>query len=103
MSCASSKGDIPFMDASRASSILASWPPANDPGVAMTDLGLLQLLRVKGLTNAATLAAATGEPEDGIRAICDRWTTEGLLSQTARGLRLTPVGRERVANLIAEE
>jgi pyruvate,orthophosphate dikinase len=69
----------------------------------MTDLGLLQLIRVKGLTNAATLAAAMGEPEDGIRVTCDRWATEGLLSQTPRGLRLTPVGRERVANLIAEE
>jgi pyruvate,orthophosphate dikinase len=69
----------------------------------MTDLGLLQLIRVKGLTNAATLAAAMGEPEDGIRVTCDRWTSEGLLSQTPRGLRLTPVGRERVANLIAEE
>jgi pyruvate,orthophosphate dikinase len=69
----------------------------------MSDLPLLQLLRVKGLVDAAGLAAASGISESEVQAACERWAAEGLVSSTPRGWRLTGPGREHLAGLLADE
>ena len=69
----------------------------------MTDLLLLQLIRVKGLVDAAGLASSTSAPVEAIRDTCAVWAREGLVLETPRGVRLTATGRERLASLLEHE
>jgi pyruvate, orthophosphate dikinase len=71
--------------------------------MAMTDVALLQLIRVKGLADEAAVAAAVGQSADAVQAACLAALSGGLLTRLPRGLRLTPAGRERLTELIAQE
>lgn len=65
----------------------------------MTDLEVLQTVRLKGRVAVADVAAATGaDPQ----AAVDRLVADGLLV-AGPALRLTPDGRTRLAELLAAE
>ncbi|MCV7381847.1 MarR family transcriptional regulator [Mycobacterium alsense] len=71
----------------------------------MTELAVLQAVRLKGRVQAAdlsrTLAALGLDPGD-IAGVVERLTGSGLLADGA-ALRITPSGRERLQALLAEE
>ncbi|OBG38560.1 hypothetical protein A5672_01215 [Mycobacterium alsense] len=71
----------------------------------MTELAVLQAVRLKGRVQAAdlprTLAALDLDPGD-IAGVVERLTGSGLLVDGA-ALRITPSGRERLRALLAEE
>ncbi|OBJ05333.1 hypothetical protein A5660_16690 [Mycobacterium alsense] len=71
----------------------------------MTELAVLQAVRLKGRVQAAdlprTLAALGLDPGD-IAGVVERLTGSGLLVDGA-ALRITPSGRERLRALLAEE
>lgn len=65
----------------------------------MTELAVLQAIRLKGRMTAADLAAAVGEDVDDV---AERLTASGLLVGGAT-LRISPSGRDRLNELLAEE
>ncbi|WP_040800974.1 hypothetical protein [Nocardia higoensis] len=68
----------------------------------MSELDLLQAVRLKGRARAADLAATAGIPEaDGIAELT-RLGEAGLVENKAL-VRITPAGRDRLADLLAEE
>lgn len=68
----------------------------------MTELAVLQAVRLKGRVRPAELAATLNEDVAGIAALVERLTAAGLLVDGAT-VRLTPAGRERLASLLEEE
>lgn len=68
----------------------------------MTELAVLQGVRLKGRASAADLAATLGEDLGDITATVERLTTEGLLAGDAT-LQITGAGSDRLATLLAEE
>lgn len=68
----------------------------------MTELAVLQAVRLKGRVSAADLAATLLEDLGDTTSVVERLTAAGLLVGGAT-VRITPGGRERLASLLAEE
>jgi hypothetical protein len=68
----------------------------------MTELAVLQAVRLKGRFRPADLAAALGRDLGDIADTVERLTTSGLLVDGAM-LRISPGGRARLETLLAEE
>lgn len=68
----------------------------------MTELAVLQSVRLKGRVRPAQLAATLNEDVADVAAVVERLTAAGLLVDGAT-VRLTPAGRERLASLLEEE
>ncbi|OBK84113.1 hypothetical protein [Mycobacterium sp. 1165178.9] len=68
----------------------------------MTELAVLQAVRLKGRVNPADLAATLGAELGDIAPVVERLTAAGLLAEGAM-LRITSSGSDRLATLLAEE
>lgn len=68
----------------------------------MTELAVLQGVRLKGRVNRADLAATLGEDPDAVAILVERLTAAGLLAEGAT-LQITRSGSDRLATLLAEE
>ncbi|WP_068189907.1 hypothetical protein [Mycobacterium sp. UM_CSW] len=68
----------------------------------MTELVVLQAVRLKGRVRPADLAATLGRDPGDIAAIVERLTASGLLVDGA-ALRISPSGRARLQALLDEE
>jgi hypothetical protein len=68
----------------------------------VTELSVLQAIRLKGRVTIADLAATLGEGLDGITPTVDQLTASGLLVDGTT-LKISPSGRARLENLLAEE
>ncbi|OBB70213.1 hypothetical protein [Mycobacterium sp. 852014-50255_SCH5639931] len=68
----------------------------------MTELAVLQAVRLKGRLRPAELAGTLNEDIADVTTIVGRLTTAGLLVDGAT-VRITPAGRERLAALLDEE
>ncbi len=68
----------------------------------MTELEVLQAVRLKGRVDPAALAATLTARPDDIAATVERLTAAGLLLDGA-ALRISPDGRARLEALLAEE
>ena len=68
----------------------------------MTELAVLQAVRLKGRVTPADLATTLGEDLDGITATVEQLTESGLLIESTT-LRISPSGRARLETLLAEE
>jgi hypothetical protein len=66
------------------------------------ELAVLQAVRLKGRITAADLAATLSEGLDGITPTVDQLTASGLLVDGTT-LKISPSGRARLENLLAEE
>jgi len=69
----------------------------------MNELALLQLARVKGLLSADSAGIALGMDVETMKREFERFRAAGWLDSTARGWRLTPVGRKIVAQMLEDE
>jgi hypothetical protein len=68
----------------------------------MTELAVLQAVRLKGRVAQADLAATLGEDPGNLTEIVEQLTASGfLIEQTT--LRLSPTGRTRLETLLTEE
>ena len=68
----------------------------------MTELAVLQAVRLKGRVSAADLAATLGEDLDDVTPTVDQLIASGLLVDGTT-LKISPSGRTRLETLIAEE
>ncbi|WP_144206280.1 winged helix-turn-helix domain-containing protein [Mycobacterium tilburgii] len=68
----------------------------------MTELAVLQAVRLKGRVSPTDLAATLGHDVATVTRIAERLTAAGLLAGGAT-LRISPDGRDRLAALLAEE
>jgi DNA-binding MarR family transcriptional regulator len=68
----------------------------------MSELAILQAVRLKGRVSPADLAATLGEGQADVTATVDRLTAAGLLVE-ATTLRISSTGRARLSELLAEE
>ncbi|KKC01966.1 winged helix DNA-binding protein [Mycobacterium nebraskense] len=68
----------------------------------MTELAVLQAVRLKGRVRPADLAATLNEDLADVTTIVEQLTAAGLLADGAT-VRITPAGRERLAALLGEE
>lgn len=68
----------------------------------MTELNVLQAVRLKGRVTPADLAATLGEDLDGIAPTVEQLTAAGLLVDGST-LKLSPSGRARLEDLLTEE
>lgn len=68
----------------------------------MTELAVLQAVRLKGRVSAADLAQTLGRDPADLAGIVERLTASGLLAGGA-ALRISPEGRARLEALLAEE
>ncbi|WP_066915059.1 hypothetical protein [Mycobacterium interjectum] len=68
----------------------------------MTELAVLQAVRLKGRVRPAELAATLGRDLGDIAAVVERLTAAGLLLDDAT-LRISPGGRARLETLLAKE
>jgi|SRR5947209_17213362 DNA-binding MarR family transcriptional regulator len=68
----------------------------------MTELAVLQAVRLKGRVRPAELAATLGRDPADITQVVGRLTASGLLVD-GTALRITPSGRARLQTLLAEE
>jgi DNA-binding MarR family transcriptional regulator len=68
----------------------------------VTELAVLQAVRLKGRVTAADLAATLGEDLDDVTPTVDQLTASGLLVDGTT-LKISPSGRTRLDTLIAEE
>ncbi|OBG99038.1 hypothetical protein A5697_14705 [Mycobacterium sp. E3251] len=68
----------------------------------MTELAVLQAVRLKGRLRPAELAATLNEDLADVTAVVEQLTAAGLLVNEAT-VRITPAGRDRLATLLAEE
>jgi hypothetical protein len=68
----------------------------------VTELGVLQAVRLKGRVSPADLAATLGQDIGVITDIVEQLTNSGLLVDGAT-LRISPSGRARLETLLAEE
>ena len=93
-----------------------SGPPRPGPSegeIEMQALPVLMALRIKGRATHATVAAATGLPDDDVRAALDAACARGMLREVAappsgeaprdRVFGLTPDGQRELAALLAAE
>lgn len=68
----------------------------------MSELTVLQAVRLKGRVSEADLAATVGEDPTEVAATVAQLTAAGLLVE-GKTLRISPEGRERLNALLAEE
>lgn len=68
----------------------------------MSELTVLQAVRLKGRLSQADLAATLGEDPDDLVTTLARLTDAGLLI-SGGALRISPEGRERLNALLAQE
>ncbi|MCV7395139.1 MarR family transcriptional regulator [Mycobacterium paraseoulense] len=68
----------------------------------MTELAVLQAVRLKGRVRPTDLAATLHEDLAGVTAAIEQLTASGLLADGAT-VRITPAGRARLAALLDEE
>jgi hypothetical protein len=68
----------------------------------MTELTVLQAVRLKGRVSPVELAATLGEDPDDLAATLDRLTRSGLLVD-GKALRVSPDGRARLDELLTGE
>jgi len=68
----------------------------------VTELSVLQAVRLKGRVTSADLAATLGEDPDGIAAMLEQLTDSGLLGGGTT-LKISPSGRARLEDLLADE
>ncbi|MEE2853015.1 MAG: MarR family transcriptional regulator [Actinomycetota bacterium] len=68
----------------------------------MTELSVLQAVRLKGRVTPADLAATLGARLDDVAPVIERLTAAGLLTEGAT-LRITGSGYDRLAALLTEE
>src|SRR6516225_10917881 len=68
----------------------------------MSELTVLQAVRLKGRVSEADLAATVDENPADVAATLAQLTAAGLLVQ-GKTLRISPEGRERLNSLLAEE
>ena len=68
----------------------------------MSELTVLQAVRLKGRVSLADLAATLGEDADDLAGTVDRLTESGLLVD-GKPLRVSPDGRVRLGELLATE
>ena len=68
----------------------------------MTELTVLQAVRLKGRVSPVELAATLGEDPDDLAATIDRLTRSGLLVD-GKALRVSPDGRARLDELLTGE
>ena len=68
----------------------------------MTELAVLQAVRLKGRVAPADLAATLGEDPEGTTRTVERLTASGLLVEGTT-LKLSATGRARLEHLLAEE
>ena len=68
----------------------------------MTELAVLQAVRLKGRVNFTDLAATLGADFGDIAPVVERLTAAGLLTEGAT-LRITGSGSDRLGTLLAEE
>ncbi|OBH06963.1 winged helix DNA-binding protein [Mycobacterium sp. E3247] len=68
----------------------------------MTELGVLQAVRLKGRVRPADLATTLDAELAQVTAVVERLTAAGLLANGAT-VRITPSGRDRLASLLDEE
>jgi DNA-binding MarR family transcriptional regulator len=68
----------------------------------MSELTVLQAVRLKGRVSPTDLAATLGEDQADVTATVDRLTAAGLLVE-ATTLRISPSGRARLETLLDEE
>lgn len=68
----------------------------------MTELAVLQAIRLKGRVSRADLAATLGTDPDEIAGTVERLSAAGLVTGDAT-LRITPAGSARLTALLAEE
>ena len=69
----------------------------------MSELSVLQAMRLKGRLTAEAAAACVGEPPDQVQPQLDALVAEGLAKQAGTAVRVTPEGRERLAALLESE
>jgi len=68
----------------------------------VTELSVLQAVRLKGRVTPADLAVTLGDDLDGITPIVEQLTESGLLVD-GTALKISPSGRARLETLLAEE
>lgn len=68
----------------------------------MTELAVLQAVRLKGRVRPAELASTLGREPGDLADVVERLTAAGLLVDEAT-LRISPAGRARLETLLAEE
>jgi DNA-binding MarR family transcriptional regulator len=68
----------------------------------MDELTLLQAVRLKGRVRSADLAATLDEDQAAVDAAVKDLTEAGLITD-GKAIRLSPEGRERLADLLTEE
>jgi hypothetical protein len=68
----------------------------------VTELAVLQAVRLKGRITPADLAVTLGEDVDGITSTVEQLTESGLLVDGTT-LKISPSGRARLETLLAEE
>ncbi|APB00860.1 pyruvate, phosphate dikinase [Nocardia seriolae] len=71
--------------------------------VPVTELAVLRLVGIKGRVNADNLAASLFAEVAEIASCCEVLVTAGYCATTPAGFRITPEGRPRLAQLLAEE
>lgn len=70
----------------------------------MSELTVLQAVRLKGRVNSADLAATLDEHPAGIAKSIEKLTESGLLVESnSRALKISADGRTRLADLLADE
>jgi pyruvate,orthophosphate dikinase len=69
----------------------------------VSELELLRLIGVKGRVRGDAVAASLGGDADEVSARCADLVAGGLCADTPAGVRLTPDGRNRLAELLTAE
>ncbi|MFE3957870.1 pyruvate, phosphate dikinase [Nocardia sp. NPDC059091] len=69
----------------------------------VTELAVLRLVGIKGRVNADNLAASLFADTAEIASCCEGLVTAGYCATTPAGFRITPEGRPRLEQLLAEE
>ncbi|MEO9329026.1 MarR family transcriptional regulator [Gordonia aurantiaca] len=69
----------------------------------MTELDVLQAVRLKGRVTADQLSATTGIPGDDLRATLDHLAETGHVIAKGPLVRISDTGRDRLAELLAAE
>jgi hypothetical protein len=69
----------------------------------MSELAVLQAMRLKGRLTADAAAACVGEPPAQVQPQLDALVSAGLAKQAGTAVRVTPEGRERLTALLDAE
>lgn len=69
----------------------------------MSELTVLRTTGLKGRVPTADLAQSLGEPESEVAGQVEQSVAAGHLKEMPTGLKLTPEGKERLSDLLAEE